>query len=163
MTESEFKKLLDAAEKSPREIAAAVSGLPEKVLKYKPAPEKWSILEILAHLVDMETLYAYRMRQIIADKNPVLAPIDQDDWARNLGYMDENPAELVALYGLNRHHNVGLLKRLKPGDLGKSAMHPELSKQVPLWDYVQKMGVHGPNHLRQIEQLKREAVKTKSA
>jgi uncharacterized damage-inducible protein DinB len=88
MTESEFKKLLDAAEKSPREIAAAVSGLPEKVLKYKPAPEKWSILEILAHLVDMETLYAYRMRQIIADKNPVLAPIDQDDWARNLGYMD---------------------------------------------------------------------------
>jgi hypothetical protein len=163
MTESEFKKLLDAAEKSPREIAAAVSGLPEKVLKYKPAPEKWSILEILAHLVDMETLYAYRMRQIIADKNPVLAPIDQDDWARNLGYMDENPAELVALYGLNRHHNVGLLKRLKPGDLDKCAMHPELSKQVPLWDYVQKMGVHGPNHLRQIEQLKREAVKTKSA
>lgn len=162
MTESEFKKLLDAAEKSPREIAAAVSGLPERVLKYKPAPEKWSILEILAHLVDMETLYAYRMRQIIADKKPVLAPIDQDDWARNLGYMDENPAELVALYGLNRHHNVGLLKRLKAGDLDKSAMHPELNKQVPLWDYVQKMGVHGPNHLQQIEQLKREAVRTKA-
>lgn len=163
MTESEFKKLLDAADKSPREIAAAVSGLPEKVLKYKPAPEKWSILEILGHLVDMETLYAYRMRQIIADKNPVLAPIDQDDWARNLGYMEENPAELVALYGLNRHHNVGLLRRLKVGDLDKSAMHPELNKQIPLWDYVQKMGVHGPNHLKQIEQLKREAVKTKSA
>ncbi|HEX3319253.1 MAG TPA: DinB family protein [Terriglobales bacterium] len=163
MTESEFKKLLDAAEKSPREIAAAVSGLPEKVLKYKPAPAKWSILEILAHLVDMETLYAYRMRQIVADKTPVLAPIDQDDWARNLGYMDENPAELVALYGLNRHHNVGLLRRLKAGDLDKTAMHPELNKQVPLWDYVQKMGVHGPNHLKQIEQLKREATKTKSA
>src|SRR5919198_479589 len=104
MTESELKKHLDAAEKSPREIAAAVSGLPEKVLKYKPSPEKWSILEILGHMVDMETLYAYRMRQIIADKDPVLAPIDQDAWARNLGYMEENPAELVALYGLNRHH-----------------------------------------------------------
>lgn len=164
MTESELKKHLESAEKSPREIAAAVSGLPEKVLKYKPSPERWSILEILGHLVDMETLYAYRMRQIIADKNPVLAPIDQDDWARNLGYMEENPAELVALFGLNRHHNVGLLRRLKPGDLDKSAMHPELNKQVPLWDYVQKMGVHGANHLQQIERLKREAVgKSKTA
>jgi len=70
MTEAELKKHLDAAEKSPREIAAAVSGLPEKVLRFKPAPNKWSILEILAHLVDIETLYAYRMRQMIADKVP---------------------------------------------------------------------------------------------
>ena len=53
MTEAELKKHLDAAEKSPREIAAAVSGLPEKVLRFKPAPNKWSILEILAHLVDI--------------------------------------------------------------------------------------------------------------
>ena len=50
MTESEFRKHLDAAEKSPKQIAAAVSGLPDKTLRFKPAPEKWCILEILAHL-----------------------------------------------------------------------------------------------------------------
>jgi hypothetical protein len=157
MTEAEFKKHLDAAEKSPKEIAAAVSGLPDKVLRYKPSPNKWSILEILAHLADMEILYAYRIRQMLADKKPVIAPIDQDDWAHHLGYMESVPAELVALYGLNRHHNLRLLRRLRPGDLEKSAFHPEYNKNVTVAEMVERMGGHGANHLQQIEGLKRES------
>ena len=43
MTEAELKKHLDAAEESPKQIAAAVSGLPEKTLRYKPSPDKWCI------------------------------------------------------------------------------------------------------------------------
>jgi hypothetical protein len=157
MTEAELKKHLDAAEKSPKQIAAAVSGLPDKTLRYKPVPDKWCILEILGHLADMEVLYAHRFRQMLADQKPVIAPIDQDDWARNLGYMEEAPAELVALYGLNRHHNLQLLRRLKPGDLDKSAFHPELHRSVTVAEYVEKMGGHGANHLEQIERLKKQA------
>ena len=160
MTQAELHKHLDAAEKSPKQIAAAVSGLADKTLRYKPAPDKWCILEILAHLADMEILYAYRMRQMIADKNPVLAVINQDDWARNLGYMEESSAELVALYGLNRYHNLQLLRRLQPGDLEKSAYHPELKKDVNLEKYVQMMSGHGANHLQQIERLKEQAGKS---
>jgi DinB superfamily len=77
MTEAELKAHLAAAERSSKEIAAAVSGLPPELLPYKPAPEKWSILEILAHLADMEALYACRIRQMLADKQPVIAPIEQ--------------------------------------------------------------------------------------
>jgi hypothetical protein len=157
MTEAELKKHLEAAEKSPKEIAAAVSGLPDKVLRFKPAPEKWCILEILAHLADMEILYAYRIRQMLADKQPVIAPIDQDDWARNLGYLESSPPELVALYGLNRHHNLRLLRRMKPRDLEKSAFHPEYKQDVTVATMVERLAAHGPNHLAQIEQLKKQA------
>jgi hypothetical protein len=157
MTDIEFKKHIEAAEKSPKQIATAVSGLPDKILRYKPAPNRWCILEILAHLADMELLYAHRIRQMLADKKPVLAPIDQDDWAKNLGYMEESPAELVALYGLNRHHNLQLLRRIKPEDLQKSAYHPELQKDVCVAEYVERMGTHGTNHLEQIERLKQQA------
>jgi hypothetical protein len=157
MTEADLKKHLDAAEKSPKQIAAAVSGLPAETLRYKPAANKWCILEILAHLADMEILYAYRMRQMLADRDPVIAPIDQDAWAKNLGYMESSPPELVALYGLNRHANLRLLRRLKIGDLQKSARHPEIDHPVTVADYVQMMSKHGPNHLEQIERLKKEA------
>jgi hypothetical protein len=58
MTEAEFRKHLDAAEKSPKEIAAAVSGLPEKVLRYKPSPEEWCVLEVLGHLADARSFTA---------------------------------------------------------------------------------------------------------
>ena len=64
MTEAEFRKHLDAAEKSPKQIAAAVSGLPDKTLRYKPAPDKWCILEILAHLADIEILYAFHCHSL---------------------------------------------------------------------------------------------------
>ena len=157
MTVAELKKHLDAAEKSPREIAASVSGLSEKVLRYKSAPDKWSILEILGHLADMEILYAYRMRQMVADEKPVIAPINQDDWANRLGYMQESAPELVALYGLNRTHNLNLLRRLKPDELNKAAFHPELQRNVSLAEYIQMMGGHGSNHLAQIESLKKQA------
>jgi hypothetical protein len=155
MTESDLKKHLDAAEKSPKQVAAAVSGLAEETLRYKPAPDKWCILEILGHLADIEIVYAYRLRQMLADKKPVIAPMDQDDWARRLGYMETPAPELIALYGLNRHANLRLLQRLKPDDLEKSAFHPESKKNCTVAELVVRMATHGANHLAQIERLKK--------
>ena len=161
MTEAELKKHIETAEKSPKEIAAAVSGLSAEVLRYKPAPDKWSILEILGHLADIEIVYAYRLRQMLADEKPVIAPMDQDAWARHLGYTEIPAPELVALYGLNRHHTLRLLRRLKPTDLEKSAFHPELQKDVTVARLVEQMSGHGSNHLAQIERLKQETGKKK--
>jgi hypothetical protein len=159
VTEAELKRHLDAAERSPKEIAAAVSGLPEKVLRYKPSPDKWCILEILGHLADVEIIYGYRLRQMLADAKPVIAPIDQDAWARNLNYLDSPPSELVAFYGLGRHHNLRLLRRLKPADLSKTAFHPEVQREVAVADLVERISGHGASHLRQIEGLKAAATK----
>ena len=145
MTEADLKKYLDAAEKSPKEIAAAVSGLSEKVLRYKPSPEKWCVLEVLGHL---------------ADAKAVIAPLDPDAWARNLNYLDSPPSELAAFYGLGRHHNLRLLRGLKGSDLSKSAFHPELQREMTVADLVERMGGHGAAHLRQIENLKAAASKT---
>src|SRR5258708_20206718 len=123
MTEIEFKKYLDAEEKSPKAIAAAVSGLPEKVLRYKPSPEKWCVLEVLGHLADVEIIYGYRLRQMLADTKPVIAPLDQDAWARNLNYLDSPPSELVAFYGLPRHHNFPFLPTFTPSHPSRGAFH----------------------------------------
>src|SRR5438132_467660 len=94
MTEDELKNHIEAVEKSPKEIAAAVSTLAPATLRYKPAPDKWSILEILGHLADIEIVYAYRLRQMLADEKPVIAPMDQNAWAKHLGYMESAAPEL---------------------------------------------------------------------
>jgi hypothetical protein len=74
----------------------------------------------------------------------------------------ETPApELVALYGLNRHHNLRLLKRMQTSDLEKSAFHPEIQKNVIVAELVEKMSTHGTNHLEQIERLKKAAANKK--
>lgn len=157
MTSAELKKHLEEAEKSPRQVAAAVSGLLDKTLRYKPSPDKWCILEIMAHLADAEVINAYRLRQMLADKDPVIAPIDQDAWAKHLGYLESSVPELVALYGLNRHATLQLLRRMKQQDLEKSAYHPELKKPLTVAELVERIAAHGKNHLAQIERLKKEA------
>jgi hypothetical protein len=73
--------------------------------------------------------------------------------------MDTPAPELVALYGLNRHHNLRLLRRLKPADLERSAFHPEDQQDMTVAALVEKMAGHGTNHLQQIERLKKEASK----
>jgi len=159
MTEAEFKRHLDAAEKSPKEIAAAISGLPDKTLRYKPAPEQWCVLEILGHLADAEIIYGYRLRQMLADAKPVIAPLDQNAWTRNLNYLDSPASELIAFYGLGRHHNLRLLRSMKASDFSKSAFHPEMQKDMTVADLVERMGGHGTGHLQQIERLKAAASK----
>jgi DinB family protein len=159
MTEAEFKNHLDAAEKSPKEIAAAVSGLSDTILRYKPSPEKWCVLEILGHLADVEIIYGYRLRQMLADNKPVFAPLDQDAWARNLGYLEARALELVAFYGLARHHNLRVLRRATPADYVKAAFHPEVQRDVTVAQLVERMGGHGASHLAQIERLKSMAKK----
>jgi hypothetical protein len=159
VNEAELKKLLDAAEKNPRLIAAAVSGLPEKVLGYRPAPDKWSILEVLGHLADAEIVYAFCLRQMLAGKEPTLSPVDQDAWARNLGYAEVPAPESIAVYGLIRLHSLRLLRNLKPGELEKGALHPELGRKLTVAEIVQRMAKHGTAHLEQIERLKQDALR----
>lgn len=159
MTADELKKHLDDADKGPRRLAAAVSGLPDKVLRYKPSPDKWCILELLGHLADVELVYSHRLRQMLAEQKSVIAPMNQDDWARNLGYLEAASAELVAQYGLNRHHNLRLLRRISVDDLRKSAYHPEKKADVTVEELVQRIVRHDANHLAQIENLKQQASK----
>ncbi len=161
MTEQELRSHLQALERNPDRIAAAVADLDDATLRHKPAPDKWCILEILAHLADVEIIYGYRLRQAIADKEPTFAPIDQDDWARNLGYTQVQPSECLAVYQTNRRANLRLLRRLKTEHLGKGGFHPELSRKFTLAELVERMAKHDPNHLEQIERLKaREKTKT---
>ena len=100
---------------------------------------------------------------MLADKDPVIAPIDQDEWAAHLGYMESSVPELVALYGLNRHATLQLLRRVKLQDLEKSAYHPELKKPMTVANIVEQIAAHGPNHLAQIERLKKEAKNAQSS
>ncbi len=156
MTADELKKLIAEAEQDPKRLATAVSGVPEAVLQRKPAPGKWCIHEIVGHLADAEILFSYRIRQVLADKDPTFSPMDQDAWAAKLGYMEAAIPELIAQFGVNRFHNLRLLRRAQLQDFDKSGFHPDRNRQVTLDEIIKYWVGHGPNHFAQIERLKKE-------
>jgi hypothetical protein len=148
MTQQELNEKVTAIATGPSLIVAAAAGVDDATLRRKPAQNKWCILEILGHLADIEVLYGYRLRQMLADKEPVIAPIDQDDWARNLGFLEATPDELLDAYQAARRANLRLLRRLKLADLEKGAFHPELKRKVTVAELIGMMAIPRPQSRR---------------
>src|SRR5580693_9334960 len=57
-----------------------------KELTRRPAPEKWSIAEIVAHLADAELAMGWRLRNMLANPGVALTWWDEAAWAERLGY-----------------------------------------------------------------------------
>ena len=157
MTLAEAKQSIERIARGPENFAAAVKGVDSKTLRYKPAADKWCILEILAHLADAEVVFGHRIRQCLAETDSTICPMDQDAWANNLGYMEASAEESLAAFRAARAANVRLMRRLKEADLEKGAYHPEKKRKVTVGEIIGYMQAHDPNHLGQIERLKASA------
>src|SRR5436190_21810465 len=82
----------------PAILAGLIQGVPEKNLRRSPAPGKWSVSEIIAHLADSELVSVWRYRQMIESNDRPLAAYDQDEWARIGKYSASNPQESLELF-----------------------------------------------------------------
>jgi len=60
-------------EKTPAILGVLLRDVPAETLDWKPAAERWSITEVLAHLLAIEQLYGDRAKRIVVDQNPMLA------------------------------------------------------------------------------------------
>ena len=59
--------------------------VPEELIR-RPAPEKWSVAEIVAHLADAELAMGWRLRNMLANPGVALTWWDQAVWPERLGY-----------------------------------------------------------------------------
>ncbi len=156
MTFQEFQRHLDALKRGSALLEHVTRDMGDAALRARPQPEKWSPIEIVAHLADTELVYGYRIRQVLADSNPTFAPIDQDAWAEQFHYREAALADKLELFRTARKATLNLLSRAKPEDLERKGFHPEYQKHYTLGDLVQRLADHDANHLGQIERLKQQ-------
>jgi hypothetical protein len=117
---------------------------------WTPAPGKWSVREILCHLADCEIVFAYRLRQTLAEPEHVIQPFDQDLWARTYAAYDCDQA--LTIFSAARDWNLALLRSLPPEAFATRVTHPERGKMT-FQTIVETMAGHDLNHIVQIERL----------
>jgi hypothetical protein len=98
----------------PIKIEQAIRGLTNSQLKKRPPPGKWSIHEIVGHLADTETVFAWRLRRAIAEPGSRVEGYDQNVWALAFNYKEIPFNELLSAYKQNRAWNLRLLNSLPP-------------------------------------------------
>lgn len=73
----------------------ALDGIPEAWETYRYEPGKWSIREVLGHMIDVERIFSYRALSI-ARRDPARMPgMDQDQWAADSNAGERTVASLL--------------------------------------------------------------------
>lgn len=134
---------------TPARLANALEGLSAEQIEAQPAPGKWSLREIAAHLADCEIAWSWRLRYVYGAKDPVLQPFDQDAWARI--YSTYSYADARAAFVAMRAWNVAFVAGLTEADKQKTYRHPERGEET-LWNIVEIMAGHDLHHLKSLEE-----------
>jgi hypothetical protein len=148
----EGKKPLAIQAATPKKLERLIKGAPAAKLRKRPAPDQWSVSEILAHMADAEIVGGFRMRMILGAPGTPIVAFDQDTWASSLQYGKRDPRKSLALFRAVREGNLAMLKSLKPEQWKHFGMHSERGKET-----IERVALmfagHDINHVRQIERI----------
>ena len=132
----------------PRSDARQYRGVaPEERIR-RPAPEKWSIAEIVAHLADAELVMGWRLRNMLANPGVALTWWDEAAWAERLGYAQQNASLLAGVFRTLRESNLRLLEPVTRVRWMECYGVHETRRRGTVETLVRLKAAHDLNHLR---------------
>ncbi|HYX80749.1 MAG TPA: DinB family protein [Gemmatimonadales bacterium] len=148
------KKPLAVQAATPKKLDRLIKGVSTARLRRRPAPQKWSVSEIVAHLADAEIVGSFRLRLILGSPGTPIVGYDPDKWVTSGHYDKRDPRKSVEQFRVLREGNLALLESLEPEQWKHSGMHAERG-QESIERLVRMVAGHDINHLRQIEEILR--------
>jgi catechol 2,3-dioxygenase-like lactoylglutathione lyase family enzyme len=149
------EEILHFYDLGPEQLQQALAGLDEADLDLRRAPGKWSIRELVLHLVDSDATSLALVKFALAEPGRSFHgnAYDPDVWARGLDYAHRPIQAEVALFTAIRRHVGGLLRHL-PGALDR---HVTLSggQTVTVRQRIEPLMGHALHHIEQIWETRR--------
>lgn len=129
-----------------------IDGVSVDRLRRRPAPDQWSVSEILAHLADGEIVGGYRLRVILGSPGAPIAAFDQDNWVTSGHYDKRDPLKSLEQFRVLREGNLALLESLEPVQWRHYGVHSERGEES-IEHLVHMFAGHDINHLQQIARI----------
>ena len=124
--------------------------IPREIWKFKPAPNEWSIHEVIIHLADSESNAALRARKLIVEPGGTLMGYDQEQWAVTLDYHDQDLEDALDVLRLARKTTYSLLKKQPDEVFHHIVIHPEYNEPYTFENWLNIYSAHIPGHIEQI-------------
>jgi hypothetical protein len=144
---------LELLEATPAILRGLMSEISEEDARWKPAPDRFSIAEVLAHLSHGEGhCYRARVDRFLAEEMPEFEP---DDAQMHLDlYRNADPEEEFGHFEDQRDTNVELLRGLPAAAGNRKALHREAG-EITLSQMLHEWALHDLGHIRQVAELVR--------
>jgi DinB family protein len=140
-------------EKTPKILETMLCDLSGELLHWKPALDRWSISEVLAHISDMEQVFAERSRRIVSEESPALPRYNQAESPTG-DYSRGSAGEHLAHFVRARKASTAFLKGLPASAGERIGIHSELG-QFTLVEMLNEWASHDLGHIRQIAEIYR--------
>ena len=138
-------------------IPALVSGITQAEARSRPAPESWSVLEVVCHLWDEEREdFRQRLDIILHRPAETWPPIDPKGWVITRKYNDRDLAEMLDHFVAERNQSLAWLRRLSAPNWDAECATP--FGPIKAGDMLASWVAHDNLHMRQLVELRRSRV-----
>lgn len=138
--------LLQALAATPADLQRLLQGIEATAVSHRPAPDQWSIGDVLSHLVDVEQRYLIRLRRVIEEERPLLDNIHPNQAGQDSG---ADAAVLLRRFRQARADTLSFLRDRTPGQWQRPAVHPSWGETTFRF-LVQNLVEHDTEHLNQL-------------
>jgi DinB family protein len=146
------EEILKSLRASPVILGAFVAGLDDEQIRRRPAPGEWAVIEVVAHVADVDERAHARLRRMLAEDNPFLPAFDQDTLAVERGYIGLDLPEQVARYRQSRAAHLADLAGLDRRQWQRTGRH-EAAGDLTVQLYEAHVASEDVDHLAQIARL----------
>lgn len=144
-----YKKLIDDFAACADVPAKAIKGLTKKDLNSLPAgaPGRWTIQQIIVHLMDSHLIGSDRIKRMIAEENPTIIGYDETLFSKKLHYDKLDATMAAEVFRLNQLLTAELLRQLPESALQRAGMHNERGK-ITVSQLVNDYTGHVDHHMK---------------
>jgi len=150
----EIAPLIDELRANEAVFASLLRRVPEDQRTWRPAPDKWSMLEVVCHLYDEERDdFRARLRSVLDDPTQPLPPTNPEAWVSDRHYADQEYDTMLDAFLTEREASVRWLEGLVDPRWENAYQHPRvgpLTARMFLTTWV----AHDYLHVRQIIRMK---------
>jgi len=146
------QEILKSMRASPVILNRLVADLDGNQIRRRPEPGEWAVIEVVAHMADVDERAHDRLRRMLAEDNPLLPAFDQDALAKERGYLGMDLAEELRRYQQTRAAHVADLEKLLPDQWRRPGRHADAG-DLTVELYEAHVASEDVDHLAQIARL----------
>ncbi len=128
--------LIEELEISVHRFIKFVQNIPLDKFDYRYAEGKWTIKDIIQHLIDTERIFAYRALRFARNDNTSLPGFDENQFAQAATAIDRSIMELLTELAIVRQATISLFKSFSNSDLVKTGVASNNSISVRALGFV---------------------------
>lgn len=108
------QNLLDALEQSNKQLVTLLSKVPEDKGEYRYEKGKWSIKELICHMMDAERIFAYRALRFARNDSTELSAFEENDYAPQANAHARTLKQLITEGEMLRRTTIDLFSSFTP-------------------------------------------------